>query len=278
MSSRKSLFTVGLSLATLAMIALVGCGDDNTTSSNDRLTGEAYTQSRVEVNALVDSSISVIGNSLATVVIGNSDEDIAQIPGLFFGNGGGDATNDGEWLVITNTTLSTGVTDFVIDSIMYLVNGVSHNDASSADALTVKHLWRRYADDTTLAYENYNVTGALDIEGLDTDNVSVGGTATLSVDSKSTVNQEPVWETVSIVSTYDDVAIGTGSDNWVTGCPTDGTISADVTYISKVGDAAPDTTVLEYLVQFDNGSANIRATSGTQSSVYQQDFCESSSN
>lgn len=273
MSSRKSLFTVGLSLAVLAMVAMVGCGDDNSTASNTQLTGAAYTQSSTHVNALVDSSISVIGKSLATVVIGTTDRDFDQVPGLFYGSGG-EANADGDWLVVTNTTLSTGVTDYYLDSIQYRLNQQVVDESRSANAMLVRHLWRRTSEDTTLAYGDYEIRGDLTINALDTDNATVGGTVELDFDSKITVNQQPIWEEISVVSSYSDFTIGTGYDNWVNGCPASGTVTADVRYIRTVGTTAPDTTDFEYTVTFNNGTASTQAVSGNQTGTYSTDYCQ----
>lgn len=277
MYSRKSLFTVGLCLVALVALALAGCGDDNkTTSTKNTLTGAAYTQSSTHVTALVDSSITVIGNGLATVVIGATDEDFAQIPGLFYGSGG-DVVADSAWVVVSNTNLATNVSDFYIDSLQYRRDNQVQFEARSADALTIRHLWRRTTEDTTVAYGNYEIKGNLVAANLDGDNATISGTVNLDFDSKITVNQEPIWENISAVSTYNDFVIN-GSDNWVNGCPGSGVVNATVQYIRKVGDAAPDTTNFEFTLTFQNGVAQSEAVSGAQSASYTTDYCDVSAN
>lgn len=279
MSSRKSLFTVGLSLAALALVALVGCGgDDKTTSSATLLTGSDYNGAVNQVNALVDSTLSVIGKGLTTVIIGTTQDDIDQMPGLFYGNGGGDATAEGDWLVITTTNLATGVTDYYLDSIQYLKVGQPYTDAATADAMTMKHFWQRYADDTTASYDNYEMRGDLDVTTLSADNATVDGVNTLSLDKKTVGTEETVWENFRIVSTMQSLTIGSGDNAWMDGCPVSGSVSADVRYIRTAGAAAPDTTNFEFTLTFDNGSVTAAVSSATQTNVYTTDFCTVSSN
>jgi hypothetical protein len=281
MSSRKSLFTVGLSLAALALVVLVGCGgDDKTTSSGNSLTGTDYNSAVNQVNALIDSTLSVVGKGLTTVIIGTTQNDFDQVPGLFYGSGigDGDASSDGEWLVVTNTNLSTGVTNYYLDSIQYLRVGQPYHDAATADAMTVKHYWQRYADDTTSSYEAYEMRGNLGITTLSADNATVNGINTLSLEKKTVGTQETVWENFRIVSALQSLSIGSGDNTWMDGCPASGTVTADVQYVRTAGAAAPDTTNFEFTFTFENGSVSTLVASGTQTNVYTTDFCTVSGN
>jgi hypothetical protein len=279
MSSRKSLFAVGLSLAALALLALVGCGgDDKTTSSANLLTGTAYNGAVNQVNALVDSTLGVIGKGLTTVIIGTTQDDIDQVPGLFYGSGGGDATSDGNWLVLTTTSLATGVTNYYLDSIQYLKADQPYHDAATADAMTVKHYWQRYVEDTTSSYQNYEIRSDLAVTTLSSDNATVDGENVLTLGTKTVGSQETVWENYRIVSSLESLSIGSGDNAWMDGCPVSGTVASNVRYIRTVGDTAPDTTNFEFTLTFDDGSVTASVVSGVQSNVYTNDFCTVGSN
>ena len=281
MMSRKSLFTVGLSLAALALVALVGCGgDDKTTSSGNLLTGTDYNSAVNQVNALVDSTLSVVGKGLATVIIGTTQNDFDQVPGLFYGStgDGGGASSDGEWLVVTTTNLSTGLTNYYLDSIQFLRVGEPYYDAATADAMTVKHYWRSYADDTTASFQNYEMRGDIDISTLTSNNATVGGLNTLSLDKKTVGTEETVRENFRIVSALNNLSIGAGDDAWMDGCPASGTVSSNVRYIRTVGTAAPDTTNFEFTFTFEDGSVRTQVSSGSQTNLYTTDFCTLGSN
>lgn len=281
MSSRKSLFVAGLFVLSLVAIGLMGCGDDDkgTSTNPNLLSGEDYVATTSQVNGLVDSTISVVADGLASILSGVAGEgDIAtQMPGIFYGPGvPGDGSYDDTWLVVTAAQLSASGTIYYLDSLQFSVNGVPQMTSVGADNLELRHLWRVTTDDTTASYTDYETTGTLEFEGVDGDLATVSGTLTLEVESKE-VGTTTEWNTWEIAIDLTGVTIDKSTGSWANGCPGQGTIDATVSLTTQVGQDNPTVTEYEYTITIEDGSATVAAVSGTKSATYSVDFCSAPS-
>ena len=278
MSSRKSLFIVGLSLICLSLVGLIGCGGDDKTTSNtgNLLSGDDYNAASSNVNTLVDSTLTVVTDGLNTILVGIVDEDVAQLPGLFYTGvnpGTGGATTDGEWIVVTATDLSTGIAELYVDSLQFLRDGQVTSGSAAADAMTMKHLWSKRNGDTTMTHTDYELVGQLDFTNLDQNVASVSGTKTFTVDSKIVGQTNTEWKDYTVEATLEELTFDRAVNGWALGCPTSGTVSVDLTYTYQLDDATPVETEYSFEVSFTSGSAEVEVSSASKVNQYSVDFC-----
>lgn len=278
MSSRKSLFVAGLLILCLAAIGLMGCSDDNkgTSTNPNLLSGEDYVATTSHVNALVDSTLSVVADGLAGILSGvASDGNTAeQMPGIFYGPGiPGDGSYEDTWLVVTAASLTASGTVYYLDSLQFTIGGVPQPTSVGAEHLELRHLWRVTNDDTTVTYTDYETRGQLDFAGVDGDVATVSGTLTLDVQAKE-VGTSTEWNTWNVELDLTSLTVDKQAGSWSNGCPTTGELAATVTLVSQVGAAEPVTTEYEYTITITDGSATISAVSGTKSATYNVDLLQ----
>jgi hypothetical protein len=213
-----------------------------------------------------------VSKGLSVVLTGTNDTQLDLLPGMFYDNvGGSGASPEGDWYVLSATSLAAGVNSLWVDSLQFLRQGAPLENFAEADGMKIRHLWESYNDDTTASYSDYRITGNYTVSDLDVDMAVVNGTSSLSLVRKDVDQTVTTWKEYSVSVLLADVSIE--KNDWVNGCPGSGTADASVELVITTDAGQADTLSYEFSLAFFNGTMTAAVTSDSKSGEYTVEFC-----
>ena len=277
MRSSKFFFVVGLTLLAVLGLLVGGCSDDKTTTANSsNIIHDQYDETQAQVDAFIDSTLSVFHTCLNIIEIGNdvnSDTSTSMI--LFSAVEPDSVVISNDWYLVydSDVDLAAGYSNVILDSIRFLQNGIFQDSPKNADAMNIRHNWNFESLDTTESFCNYVNNGDITLYNVDTDTASVTGITNLQVTSKEITNDYEIRHDFDIQLTLTNLKVENIDGEYNFGCPYSGTITATVDLIYQQGDQEPDISSWEFVLTFENGTASVVATLGTSQTEYDCDYC-----
>ena len=114
MRSRKFVFVLGLVVFGALGLMLLGCSSDDTPTSRSTADPD-YTLVVNEVNKLVDSSLSLVGQRLVLVTLGNQKDTFQKLPDILMSTFGIDSVTQSDgWLVMYDADLGAAYSNYFI--------------------------------------------------------------------------------------------------------------------------------------------------------------------
>jgi len=278
MRSSKFFFIAGLTLLAVVGLLIGGCSDDKTTTTTSTsIIHDQYDETQEQVDAFVDSTLSVFHTCLNIIDIGNDvSADTTTSLVLYSAVDPDSVVVSDEWYLVydSDIDLAAGYSNVVLDSIRFLQNGLFQDSPKNADALNIRHNWEFENLDTTLSFSNYTNNGDITLYDVDTDTTTVTGTTNLQVSSKVVHDQYTEWRDFEIQLTLSNLKVENIDGDYNFGCPYSGTVTAAVELTYQIGDLDPDISSWEFVLTFENGVASVIATLGTRQTQYTCDFCD----
>lgn len=278
MRSSKVIFAGGLALLALIGLFLFGCSDDKPSS----VVGTSVIHSEYEtlqevVDANVDSMLALFNTGLEIIDLGNNSENEVNASDVLYSATRPDSVGvSGDWYLIYDTegNLGLGYSNVLLDSIRFIRNGMFLDTPQGADAMNIRHYWTYNNLDTTVNYTNYDVHGNFDLYGVDQESVNIAGYNNLQVNMKETTNSLPFRHQFTMENTFTNLVLENveGDNNF--GCPLSGTITVDVEMTYQIGENIAEVTDWQFVYTFENGSAQVQVTLGSDRENYTCDFCQ----
>jgi hypothetical protein len=280
MRSRFPLILVGLVALAAASLVMVGCSDDEnppTTNNNnhDELVLAAVT---AQVSSLLDSAVAQFSDGAYLADISDPDSVQTHILDRLLGPTPPDSSEDPEdnngWLVLYSTTLASGVSASVVDSLQYLDGSTPSTTPVGSDAVSMKHHYTAECADTTVTHTDLIHDADLRIDGIDGTSATILGEVNVVVDSKFVSADSTVRQHWNIEAEVNDVVIDQQNGHWTTGCPTSGAISVNVQYTYKKNSSATEVIIWTYVVTFTDGTVSVDVTNTNDlSTSYEDTVC-----
>lgn len=278
MRSSKFFFVVGLTLLAVLGLLIGSCSDDKTTTANSTsIIHSQFDETQEQVNAFVDSTLSVFNTCLNIIDIGNdASSDTTTTLVLYSAVDPDSVVVSDEWYLVyvSDVDLSAGYSNVMLDSIRFLQNGTFQDSPKNADALNIRHNWDFENLDTTLSYSNYSNNGDITLYDVDMDTTTVTGTTTLQVTSKKVNEMYTERSDFDIQLTISNLKVENIDGDCNFGCPYSGTITVAVDLTYQIDDDEADISSWEFVLTFENGLASVIVTQGTRQTDYTCDFCD----
>ncbi|MEW6049942.1 MAG: hypothetical protein AB1644_02625 [Candidatus Zixiibacteriota bacterium] len=272
MRSSKFFFVFGAVLTAVALIGLYGCSDDKATTTVQE--DPQYVTVQEQTNSYIDSTMILAANALQTVLVANAGSD-TSVP-VDYGSVRPDTIiTDGGWYVVILDDLATAYEFHYRDSIQFRKGTVPQAHPRGADEMSIRHAWSFNTADTTGAFRNYDVRGAYEFGGLNTDQATVNGTSNFQAEARRTFGGLNIRSTYVLESTVSDVVFNRAQQGWQYGCPVSGTVTATAT-LTFHGDAPAQDVVTTWNIEvtFANGVMNASATSDNATRTYTRTLCQ----
>ncbi|MFZ5981052.1 MAG: hypothetical protein ACOYVF_10515 [Candidatus Zixiibacteriota bacterium] len=278
MRSSRIIFAGSLALLALVGLWLFGCSDDKPSS----VVGTSVIHSEYEtiqeiVDANVDSMLALFNTGLEIIDLGNNSETEISATDVLYSATRPDSVNvSGDWYLIYNTegSLALGYSNVLLDSIRFIQNGMFLDTPQDADAMNIRHYWTLNSLDTTVNYANYDVHGNFDFYGVDQETVSVTGYNNLQVNLKETTNDLSVRHQFAVENTFSNLVIENVEGDYNFGCPLSGTITVVVEMTYQLAENVAEVTEWEFVYTFENGTAQVQVTLGSDRENYTCEFCQ----
>ena len=270
MRSRKFVFVLGLVVLGAFGLMLVGCSSDDTPTSRST-TDPDYTQIVNEASKLVDTSLSIVGQRLILVSLGNQPDTFRRLPDLLLTTFGVDSVTQGDgWLVMYDADLGAAYSNYYIDSIQFRNSHAVLPTSLGASQMTVKRYWRQSALDTSVSYTNYDMTGQFTFTGVNTSQLTVNASMTLEMNAKEEGTVSTTTQNCAVTGTMSSMHFAPASG----GCPTSGSCQMEVTLQTQHDTHAASESEWELMFSFENGMASAAVSGATVDTTFSQQFCD----
>ncbi len=278
MRSSKLIFAGGLTLLAVFGILLGGCSDDKTaTTGSNSIIHSQYDETMQQVNAFIDSTLSVFNTGLNINYIGNDVmRDTATSQVIYTAVEPDSVVVSNFWYLVYNSDidLGAGYSNVTLDSIRFLRNGNFQDSPKNADVMNIRHNWNYEILDTSASFCNYANYGDITFYNVDTDTVTVSGSTNLQVVSKTVDDYNTARSSYDIQTTISNLKTENikGDNNF--GCPYSGTIICNVELNYEYSEGQYDVSNWVFNFSFENGVAEVVVTQGARSGNYTCDFCD----
>ena len=273
MRSRKFVFVLGLVVFGALGLMLLGCSSDDTPTSRST-TNPDYTLVVNEVNKLVDTSLSLVGQRLILVSLGNQQDSFQKLPDILMSTFGIDSVTQGDgWLVMYDADLGAAYSNYYLDSIQFRDGQAILPTGVGADRMTVKRYWKQTTLDTTQSFTNYDMVGQFTFTGVNTSQINVNATMTFGVESKDDGVVSTIYRNCNITGSMSSLAVSPGGSGSSSGCPTSGSCQVTVGLETQRDSHLADESEWEIMLSFEAGMASAVVTSATLDTTYTQEFC-----
>ncbi len=283
----------GLVVALFALALIWGCSDDDSPTASNL--GDLTDPEFVPVKAQVDSTLGTIiadwlnGFNNLYVRPGDTTSVGAQLsppvadPGDEIDPDTLLSTYSDGWHYVYATYTGSVYFSRTKDSIRYQVDSSPvQNPSASVDFLHIIDNWEFTALDDQVSHTDYSGRHNIQFVDLDTDVATITGDGNsrvidyyIGVDT--TMTHDFNFATID----FDQVQIAGTPGGWVNSCPTAGEIDFDLTYTTSWTNAltsGADTTTFDINVEYEDGTAKVRAFDGTTKWYYTLDLCTPPSN
>jgi len=278
MRSSKIIFTGGLVLLAVLGLLLFGCSDDKPSSViGTSVIHSEYDVLQETVDANVDSMLTLFNTGLNIIDMGNNSEAEINASDILYSAVRPDSIGvSGEWYLIYNTegNLGLGYSNVLLDSIRFIRNGSFLDTPQGADAMNIRHRWTYTNLDTTVSYTNYGAVGNFDFFGVDQETVNITGNNSLQVNMKETDNDLSIRHQFTMENTFTNLVIENVEGEYNFGCPLSGSINVSVEMTYQIAENIADITSWEFVYTFENGTAQVQVTRGSDRENYTCDFCQ----
>ena len=278
MRPHKALLVFGFAAVIGLSLLVIGCSGDSNSSNltPGSLSDPNFVAVQIEVNNLVDSTVSYISSGLNNLSVLPGDTDVVIVS---YGPIPGDSVSadyvyEGGWHIVSWTGSFSGKISSFRDSIQFQDNlGQPQQDNSSTETLIYKRRWAVSFVDTAISHTNYTGVANLTLDYLGSGSATVNGSHNVDAFIKTVTSDSTVWRDISIKSTVSNLAIVETPGGWQQNCPLSGTIgsAADMTYTKDT--AAPVISAWSFSTKFTNGSISVGAVSETTSWSYSGQIC-----
>ena len=251
-----------VALVLFALVAMIGCGDDNGPSGELGLAGDAqYSAVTSQLDQTNDWMNDQIEDAFATMPSGNSLDDI------FMSSIGADSVNASDWTVLYHSNLSASVTTTIIDSIQYRNDGQVQYQPLGADQINYRHVTTQVDGDTTNGYTNYTNRTDVTISALDAQMAVLNGTSSLNLQTRNGAT----WREYNIDLAAEGLNMNkVGQGQWNSSCPSTGTITATIELSISTSGAAPVTENWTATIVYNEGDATVTVMKSELSASYSQ--------
>lgn len=272
----------------LALALVIGCSDDDSSTSSDQTFGSLTDPEFIPVKAQIDTALTTIVNDIASsfgnlyVAPGDDSVIIAQLspPSI---NPDPDADPDvihtylNGWHYIYAYYDGEVYFSAISDSIQYIIAGDPvENPGVSVDALHVINNWAFTALDQAVTHTDYEGRDEFVVTKLDEAISAVSGTSEYSIQYAFIGVDTTMTTTFTFDMTFTDLQVSKEFLGWVSGCPTSGEMVFSINEGSVWTNAAnegEDHTIWSVGVTFTDGSVVVNAGNGTENWRYEADVC-----
>ena len=286
MRLEKRVLVSGLAILFGIMVMLVvGCGDDETTTSTitGSLNDPEFVALKGQIDGFVDSTVSFFKNGLNTINgISDGGGVIPQYAVVPDQEDTWDTTftADGWYQIDIAYTHKDAHGESVWqtslhDSIQYRLNdAVLMSDFNTRDELVYKHHWTFDVSDETVTYASF--AGAVDLtfDDLNSTLCTVTGTSDFSAHAKTVTDDSTVWRDFTFAADVNNVTLKYSINSGWSQCPTTGSVSATVEMVYQKDDDDPVTTTWNVTITFTNGTISASVTRGNTVWGYSSDVCD----
>jgi hypothetical protein len=291
MRSQKRILVSGLVAIMALLLVFAGCSDDNTATSSGSgtntgsLSDPEFVAVRAQIDAVADSTLDFFMHGLNAL----QGIDVTDLPAQYAvdpdGNDQVNTSYSDGWHVVGLTSLATGNSFWIRDSIQFVKNGTPQQSPSGLQSMNFIHRWFKdvQSGNTT---DTASGRAQLSFGSFYQTNTTVSGTAQCGVYNKTIHSGDS-----TIVKAYDfDVTLTgfkigqAGNPAWFShfgdpsNCPCEGTIKADVTSTYQKNSNSATTTEWDVEATFSNGTLSVEVTSGNTVWQYTRDMCNPPSN
>lgn len=283
MRFQKRILVSGLA-AIVMLLVVAGCSDDSTTSSSSgtvtgSLTDPEFVAAKAQIDAVADSTLDFFMHGLNAL----QGIDGSDLPAQYSVDPGGDGEvetnyNNG-WHIIGLTSLATGNSFWVRDSIQFVKDGIAQRSPNNAHTMSFIHRWHKdkaSGNNTDTANGRANLT----FGGFYQPNTTVSGAADVVNYNRTVYSDSTVSRTYDFDVTLTGFKIGesglpgsTSDPEDASNCPCEGTLTATVTSTYQKGSGTATTTDWDVDGTFSNGSLSVEVTSGNTVWTYTRSMC-----
>ncbi len=278
MRPHKVMLVFGFAAVIGLSLLVIGCSGDSNSSNltPGSLSDPNFVAVQIEVNNLVDSTVSYISSGLNNLSVLPGDTDVVIVS---YGPIPGDSVSadyvyEGGWHIVSWTGSFSGKISSFRDSIQFQDNlGQPQQDNNNTETLIFKRRWSVSIIDTSVSHTDYIGVANLTLDYLGSGNATVNGSHNVDVFIKTVTADSSVWRDISIEGTVSNMAIIETPGGWQQNCPLSGTIGANANMSYTKDIAAPVASDWSFSIQFANGSITVGAVSGTTSWSYSGQIC-----
>lgn len=281
MRSRNSLVLVGLTAICLAALFFVGCSDDDgVTRGNSG--PDLYQVAQDQSNESLETTVEYLDDVLNTIhlVLADLEDEvlddtlILQHLGPLPQDSSDTPTDEARWWVRYSSDLQAGVSSSMVDSIRWLNGIVPVARPRDADGVDFRRHYSVTAADTTVTYENLDVTASLTFTGIDGSTAIVSGAISFDIQSRHVQADSMAWESYVTGVEIPGVTVVKNGDYWDQGCPSSGTCQISMEQTFKQNAGTEQEVAWTFDVTFAQGvaSADVSNDAGLSAS-YQAVIC-----
>jgi hypothetical protein len=281
MRSKFAVPGFGLLVLIIMFGFIAGCSEDNVPNNQvaeGSLTDPVFIPVQTQINNYLDSSIQVFSTALDNA--SQVPTDTEYVRNHYSPMGPYDTVTAeyvNGWYIVYESRTNAYYTHHSRDSIRFQLDGVAIENPLDMDYMHFIHRWDFTNKMTQSTHTNMDGYVNLEFEGMD------GTVATINGNKDLLVEWNYIGQDSNITARYDmsievnDVTVQKSSGfGWSSGCPTSGTMNADISqsYMVKKG-SAENTYNFSWTVAItiQNGVANVEVNGQSKVWHYSKNFC-----
>lgn len=282
MRFQKRFLVSGLTAIMTLVLVFAGCSDDKSTTpttTTGSLSDPEFIAVKAQIDAMADSTLDFFMHGLNAL----QGLDGADLPAQYVvdpgGNGSIETTYSNGWHIIGLSSLATGNSFWIRDSIQFLKDGTAQQLPHNAQTMSFIHRWHKNAAQSN-STDTASGRAGLSFGSFYQANTTVSGTAEAGYYNQTVYSDSTVKRSYDLDVTLTGFKIGesglpgsTSEPANASNCPCQGTIEADVTSTYQKGSAAATVTDWEIEATFSNGTLSVEVTNNNTVWTYTRNMC-----
>ena len=274
MRSHKSLkLLLGLVVVTCLTMVWVGCSEDEVVSTQATpgdVTDPEYLVINEQVGTFIDSTIAITKSGLVCIsqMVTDTLVDPVNYGPIDPETDSASSVYTGGWHIVYVSQVETAYRIAIRDSVQYRgADGAPQATSSGLASMTYGHQWIFAMSDTTVDYVEFDGEQRFVYTGLNTTSATINGTSEFHVHSKDYSSNPDIWpdriRDFSFTATATDLVVEQSMSGWSNACPTSGTVTGTIEFVSQDGAGDPTTRTWTFSLVFADGVVTQTIRRGT---------------